>query len=90
MDRKLTAEEQYLLNVRDAAQRLFRSDDGKFIMEFLESTVGWDFPLPDTSLQKANGARGIVCMLKNIQKDVPIDAFLNHCKEYYVGGKLLT
>ena len=89
MDRKLTPEEQYEISVRDAMQRLFASEDGKMVLEFLESTVGYEYAMPTENLKIAEGARRVVCMIKNMMKDTPIENFLNHCAEHYHDGKLL-
>jgi hypothetical protein len=89
MAKELTPDEKYLVSVRESMSRMLKTEDGKTSMEFLESMVGWEFPLPDENIHKANGARSVICMMKNITKETPVDNFLDHCVKHYDGGKLV-
>jgi hypothetical protein len=89
MAKELTPDEKYLVNVRESMSRMLKTEDGKMSMEFLESMVGWEFPLSAENIHKANGARSVVCMMKNITKETPVDNFLDHCAKHYASGKLV-
>ena len=67
-------DEQAFLDAKGCADRIFASDDGKFLMEFLEQMSGYSQPIPRATLEIQEGARRLVCMLKVMIKLKPDSA----------------
>ena len=80
-------EEQGFLDAKSAADRLFATDDGKLIIEFLEHISGYERPIPRARLEIQEGARRMVCMLKTMLKLKPDHAVAFFKKE---GGTFLS
>ena len=87
MERKQSKEEQYLLGVRQSMQNVFKSEDGKNVLEFLESMTCYHYAMPKDCLDIGEGARRVTCLIKNFIKDTPEEMFLQHCDEHYNGKR---
>ena len=88
-EKKLSQEDQYLLNMREVAQRIFATEDGKRWLEFLESTTGYHDMLPLDHLETAEGCRRVMCLHNTFLKGWNNERFLAFCYEYLAGGKLV-
>ncbi|MCK5640166.1 MAG: hypothetical protein KAJ19_05195 [Gammaproteobacteria bacterium] len=80
MSDKYTATEQRLLDVQHCINRLYKSDDGKFLMEFFDSLIGqYDF-IPKDRLEVAEGARRLIVIKRQAMKLNP-KQFLGWCRQ---------
>lgn len=84
MERKPTKEEEYLLGVRQSMHNIFKTEDGKNVLEFLESMTCYHYAIPKDCLDIGEGARRVTCMIKNFLKEASDERFLQHCEEHYL------
>lgn len=82
-----TREEQYLLDMRMTAARLFSTPDGQKWLTFLRTTTGHKYPLPMVDLPVAEGARRVVCLHDVFLEDTPPEVFLAYCNNNLASGQ---
>ena len=70
---------QRAIDVKNCIERIFKSDDGKYLMEFLEEFAGFESFLKPDMLQGYEGMRRLVILFKKATK-LNGEDFINWCK----------